>query len=154
VLEFWSPRVDRSRRRRDVPAIVEALRTGGVRARRAAANALVAIPDARATDALVAGLRDDDELVRTNSALALGELTGPQSAGEVLKSRGALVDALSDSEPRVRAMAASALGRTKATEAVEPLIGALDDSDLLVRRTATVVLQAFDDPRAAEALAR
>ncbi len=154
MLEFWSPRVDRSRRRRDVPAIVEALRSAGVRARRAAANALIAIPDTRATDVLVVGLKDNDVLVRTNSALALGELTGPQSAGEVLKSRGALVDALSDSEPRVRAMAASALGRTKASEAVEPLIGALDDSDLLVRRTATVVLQGFDDPRATEALAR
>ncbi len=152
MLEFWSPRVDRSRRRRDVPAIVEALRSGGLRTRRAAANALVAIPDARATDALVAALRDHDELVRTNAALALGELTGPQSAGEVLKARGALVDALGDAEPRVRAMAASALGRTKATEAVEPLIGALDDADPLVRRTATVVLQAFDDPRAVEAL--
>jgi HEAT repeat protein len=154
VLEFWSPRVDRSRRRRDVPAIVEALRGGGVRARRAAANALIAIPDTRATDALVAGLRDDDALVRTNAALALGELTGPQSEGEVLKARGALVDALRDSEPRVRAMAASALGRTKANEAVEPLIGALDDADSLVRRTVTVVLRAFDDPRAAAALAR
>jgi len=37
---------------------------------------------------------------------------------------------------------------------VEALIGALEDEDPLVRRTATVVLEAYDDPRAAEALAR
>jgi HEAT repeat protein len=154
VLDFWSPRVDRSRRRRDVPGIVEALRTGGLRTRRAAANALVAIPDSRATDALVSALTDDDELVRTNAALALGELAGPQSAGEVLKVRGALVDALRDPQPRVRAMAASSLGRAKSAEALEPLIGALHDDDPLVRRTATVVLEGFDDPRATDALAQ
>lgn len=154
MLDFWSPRVDRSRRRRDVPGIVEALRTGGLRTRRAAANALVAIPDSRATDALVSALTDDDELVRTNAALALGELAGPQSAGEVLKVRGALVDALRDPQPRVRAMAASSLGRAKSAEALEPLIGVLQDDDLLVRRTATVVLEGFDDPRATDALAQ
>lgn len=154
MLDFWSPRVDRSRRRRDVPGIVEALRTGGLRTRRAAANALVAIPDSRATDALVSALTDDDELVRTNAALALGELAGPQSAGEVLKVRGALVDALRDPQPRVRAMAASSLGRAKSAEALEPLIGALRDDDPLVRRTATVVLEGFDDPRATDALAQ
>ena len=154
MLEFWSPRVDRRRRRRDVPGIVDALRTGGLRTRRAAANALVAIPDVRATDALVSALTDDDELVRTNAALALGELTGPQSEGEVLKVQGALVHALRDPQPRVRAMAASALARAKSAEALEPLIGALQDEDPLVRRTATVVLEGFDDPRAAEALAR
>ena len=87
------------------------------------------------------------------AALALGELTGPQSEGEVLKVQGALVHALRDPQPRVRAMAASALGRAKSAEALEPLIGALQDEDPLVRRTATVVLEGFDDPRAVEALA-
>jgi len=154
MLEFWSPRVDRSRKRRDIPGIVAALRSGGLRTRRAAANSLISVPDARATGALVEALNDHDVLVRTNAALALGELGGPQTAGELLKARGALIDALGDSEPRVRAMAASALGRSKSPEAVEALIGALEDEDPLVRRTATVVLEAYDDPRAAEALAR
>jgi HEAT repeat protein len=68
--------------------------------------------------------------------------------------RGALVDALRDPQPRVRAMAASSLGRAKSAEALESLIGALQDDDPLVRRTATVVLEGFDDPRATAALAQ
>jgi HEAT repeat protein len=150
VLEFYSVRVQRLRDRRDVPGLIEALRAGRPRARRAAANALIEIPDPRAIDALVAALSDHDELVRLNAALALGEFQGrPELSGLVEPLTGAL----RDESPLVRAMAASALGRAKDPAAVPALVEALDDPDHGVQRTVEAVLPTFDDPRAHEALA-
>jgi HEAT repeat protein len=151
VLEFYSPRVSRLRKRRDVPGLVSALRDGGVRARRAAANALIEIPDPRTIDALLAALDDPDELVRLNAALALGELQGRPELPTIVEP---LSRALRDPSPYVRAMAASALGRGKDPRAVGPLVGALDDDDAGVRAAAEAVLPTFDDPAAQEALAR
>ena len=150
MLEFYSVRVQRLRDRRDVPGLIDALRTGRTRARRAAANSLIEIPDPRAIDPLVAALGDQDELVRLNAALALGEFPGrPELAGIVEPLAGAL----RDESPLVRAMAASALGRAKDPAAVPALVEALDDPDHGVQRTVEAVLPTFDDPRAQEALA-
>jgi HEAT repeat protein len=150
VLEFYSVRVHRLRDRRDVPGLIEALRTGRPRARRAAANALIEIPDPRAIDVLVAALSDQDDLVRLNAALALGEFQGrPELSGLVEPLTGAL----RDESPLVRAMAASALGRAKDPAAVPALVEALDDPDHGVQRTVEAVLPTFHDPRADEALA-
>jgi HEAT repeat protein len=148
VLDFFSPKVLGLRRRRDVAGLVTALQTGGPRTRRAAANALIALPDRRASEALVHALADDDAGVRMNAALALGEPAG--GAGDVTD---ALCRALRDPEPRVRALAASSLGRLKAAASLDSLIDALGDDSPTVRRTAAIVLSGFDDPRAAEALA-
>jgi HEAT repeat protein len=150
VLEFYSVRVQRLRDRRDIPGLIEALRTGRPRARRAAANALIEIPDPRAIEPLVAALRDADELVRLNAALALGEFQGRPELSTIVEPLSA---ALRDDSPFVRAMAASALGRAKDSAAVPALIEALDDPDYGVQRTVEAVLPTFDDPRAREALA-
>ena len=154
MLDFWSPRVEGLRRRRDVAGIVDALRGGGLRTRRAAANALIAIPDSRATDALARAATDPDALLRANAVLALGELRGPQSPEEERRVQDVLVGALGDPEPRVRAMAASALGRVRSPASLDALVAALADGDRVVGATARAVLRAYDDPRAAEALAR
>jgi HEAT repeat protein len=150
VLEFFSPRVARLRKRRDVPAVVEALQNSGPRTRRAAANALILITDPRAIDALVAALEDPDELVRLNAALALGEFQGRPELGAIMEH---LARALHDESPLVRSMVASALARAKDPQAVPALIAALDDADGNVRATVAVVLPTFDDPRVEQALA-
>jgi HEAT repeat protein len=150
VLEFASLRVRRLRASRDVAGLVETLDSGGARDRRAAANALITIPDPRAVDSLIRALRSPDPLLRVNAALALGELQGPRP--EYAGIREPLVEALQDESPPVRAMAASALGRRKDADSVPALARLLDDGDALVRKTTAAVLRDFDDPRADEAL--
>ena len=150
MLDFYSARVQRLRDRRDVAGLIEALRTGRPRARRAAANALIEIPDPRAIDPLITTLGDPDELVRLNAALALGEFQGRPELSTIVEPLSA---ALRDESPVVRAMAASALGRAKDPGAVPALIEALDDPDYGVQATVGAVLPTFDDPRAREALA-
>jgi HEAT repeat protein len=150
MLEFASLRVRRLRASRDVAGLVQALDKGGARDRRAAANALITIPDPRAVDALIRALQSPDPLLRVNSALALGELQGPRPEYEGI--REPLVVALHDESPQVRAMAASALGTRKDADTVPALAALLDDGNELVRKTAAAVLRDFDDPRADEAL--
>jgi HEAT repeat protein len=154
VLEFFSPKVRRLRRRRDVAGLVDVLRNGGERDRRAAANALIAIPDPRTVEPLTEALKDADPLLRTNAALALGELQDGRPGADLSPIVDPLVAALSDPTPEVRAMAASALGRTHSERALDPLLRALGDSSTTVRLTAKAVLAGYDDPRAREAVAR
>ena len=151
MLDFFSPSVTRLRRRRDVAGLIQTLRTGSQRDRRAAANALILIPDPRAAEPLTTALRDSDPLVRQNAALALGELQGPRPDYDATVEP--LVAALEDSSPPVRAMAASALGRRKDSRALPGLISLLGDENAGVRTTARAVLASFDDARAREALA-
>jgi HEAT repeat protein len=154
VLEFWSPRVRRLERKRDVAGILDALRRGRPRARRAAANALVRLPDPRSAEPLAAALAEDDPLLRRNAAIALGEIRDTGSGREAATIDAALIRALGDPDASVRTMAAASLGRTRPAEALVPLIGLLDDPERPVRTTAAVVLRGYEDPRAAEALAR
>jgi HEAT repeat protein len=152
VLEFWSPKVSRLRRKRDVAGLVDVLRSGGERDRRAAANALITIPDPRSIEPLTLALKDADVLLRTNAALALGELQDGRPDADLSPIVDPLVEALSDPAPEVRAMAASALGRTRTQAALEPLLAALGDSSTTVQLTARAVLAGSDDPRAREAV--
>jgi HEAT repeat protein len=144
VLDFFSPQVERLKRKRDVAGLIEALRAGRPRVRRAAANALVEIPDRRTLEPLIAALGDSDPAVRVNAALALGEFehARPETLDTMVEP---LAAAFRDESPSVRAMAASALGRMKSPRAVEPLTALLSDESELVRTTATWVLQAFGD---------
>src|SRR5581483_11392881 len=59
-----------------------------------------------------------------------------------------------DSSPEIRAIAASELGRMRATAALEVLTAALQDKDIFVRRTAAYSLGSIGDPTAAPALIR
>ena len=144
MLEFFSPKIERMKRKRDVAGLIEALEEDGPRVRRAAANALVEIPDPRALEPLVAALADPDPAVRANAALALGEFEHPrpETLGTMVER---LAAALNDESPSVRAMAASALGRMKSSRAAEPLTALLSDESALVRTTAMWVLQGFTD---------
>lgn len=64
----------------------------------------------------------------------------------------ALVSALKDSDPGVRAAAAHALGNLEARSSADALASALNDSDPSVRRAATMALAEMEDRRAIPAL--
>jgi HEAT repeat protein len=150
---FASRRVAGLKRRRDVAGLIDALLTGSERDRRAAANALVTIPDRRAVDPLLEALRAEDWLVRTNAAFALGELQDAGPGSELRRIVEPLAVALQDPQPSVRAASASALGRLRDTAAIEALVEALDDDNPAVGKTVALVLRGFDDERAQAALA-
>ena len=150
---FASRKVSGLKRRRDVAGLIEALETGGERDRRAAANALVTIPDRRAVDPLIAALGSDDWLLRTNAALALGEFQDARPDSDLRRIVEPLAAALQDQQPSVRAAAASALGRLRDPASIDPLIAVLDDDNRAVGKTAALVLRGFDDERARAALA-
>ena len=150
---FSSRRVNGLKRRRDVAGLVEVLRTGNDTDRRAAANALVTIPDPRAVDPLIEALEADDWLLRVNAAVALGEFQDSRPDSELRRIVTPLAVALQDQQPSVRAAAASALGRLRDPAAVEPLVGLLDDDNPAVGKTAALVLRGYDDERARAALA-
>ena len=144
MADFSSRKVDGLRERRDIAGLVEALGRGGLRDRRAAANALIEIPDRRALAPLVSALQDDDEAVRRNAALALGEFEDTRPESDLDAIVEPLIGALADPAPLVRASAASALGRMKSALATEPLERLRrEDADELVLRTAAAVLGGF-----------
>lgn len=154
VLDFWSPRVRRMESSRDIAGIIDVLGKGSPRARRAAANTLIRLPDPRSAELLSKALSSsDDPLLRRNAAIALGEVLGqPARHGPAIEQ--ALIKALGDTDPSVRTMAVAAVGRSCPADALLPLIGLLDDPQRSVRSLATIVLRSYEDPRASEALSR
>jgi len=85
--------------------------------------------------------------LRIAAARLLGEIGRP---GEVTS---ALIDALSDSEPGVRNVAAVALGQLRDRRAVPALVARLDDSQLEVRCMAVLALGEIGGPDAIAAVA-
>lgn len=62
------------------------------------------------------------------------------------------IDRLKDADPAIRQKAAEALGSSKSSRAVEPLIAALNDPDPSVQGSAATALGQIKDPRAIESL--
>ena len=119
-------------------------------------------PDERTqvVDALVGAVRDDeDDSVRAAAIDALyqrgeepfdrliAELSGDEAA-----STAVLTAWLSAARPEFRLVAATALGRRGATEAVPELVSALTDPDPRVRARAARACGRTDDPRVVEPL--
>jgi HEAT repeat protein len=115
--------------------------------RNRAAEALGQIGGARAVEALIKALGDNDLGVRWDAADALGEI------GDV-RAVEPLIETLRDEDTHVRASAAVALGEIGDARAVEPLIKALGDEDAewYVRRNAAIALGEIGDARAVEPL--
>ncbi len=151
MLDFWSPRVRRMERKRDVAGIIDVLRSGSARARRAAANTLIRVPDARSAGPLAEALSSTDPLLRRNAAIALGEIGRALPPEQAAAIDTALIGALSDADASVRTMAAAALGRTRPPAASAPLTGLLDDPVPSVRTIATLVLHRYDAPAPTDA---
>ncbi|MFO0808001.1 MAG: HEAT repeat domain-containing protein [Gemmataceae bacterium] len=117
-----------------VPALAQALSDPETWVRRGAAAAL--LHHRSATDesiaALIAALDDVDIAVREQSAQALAVYGAPAIA--------ALKTALVQGSPMARQLAATALGETSDLSRLPPLVAALADPDVEVRRSVALAL--------------
>jgi len=123
------------------------------RRRAEAAAQLADFPDKRCVAALVAALGDADPRVRATAADSLSGVfraaTRPVGEEYALKP---LAIALKDSNARMRAKAAEALGYSDDHRAIDPLMDALRDPELIVRISAARGLGALGDVSAIVAL--
>lgn len=134
----------------DVSLLIYALKDSDLRARRAAAQVLGDLKDARAVEPLTAALKDPDEDVRKSAAEALGKIKVAEV--KLLTEVEPLIVALKDSDEDVRKSAIETLGKIGDARAVEPLIAALKDSSWGVRKAVAKVLGQIGDARAVESL--
>jgi 3-methyladenine DNA glycosylase AlkD len=111
------------------------------------ARALGEIGDARAVDALIEALKDEDSDVYWNSIDALVKIA-KKDLGVVDK----LIKALKDEDSDVRISVAWALGEIGDASAVDALIEALRDEDSYVRESVAWALGAIGDARAVDSL--
>jgi HEAT repeat protein len=155
--------------------LLEALGDPDDATREEAAQALVAQPDAKATEALIEALADEYWAVRMYAAHALAKIPGSRIIealvpilGDLIKEcRDGAVDdfvsigpaaaerliaALRDERWRVRECAARTLGRIGDRRAVDALIAALRDRDGAVRTVAAEALGRLGDPKAIKGL--
>jgi HEAT repeat protein len=130
-----------------IPALTEALADRDATLRSHAAEALGAVGpnDPRAVAALTAQLGTSDSLSATKGLAKCG--------AAALPATGALVKLLRDPDAEVRWNAVKTLGKIRAVDALEPLIGALSDSSDLVREHAAESLGDLG-PAAASAVGR
>lgn len=89
-------------------------------------------------DHLVAALSDEDPMVRRAAGLVLGEMGNAKAAG-------VLVEILRGGDAYDRARAARYAGSLRAAEAVDALVGILDDEDWSVRIAARDALVAIGE---------
>ena len=113
------------------------------RLRRCAAEALAKIGDMRSVDLLVAFLADEDLLIASRAAYALGYLKDNRAVKSLLYAL---------TEYNIPCPAAEALGNIKDPASVEPLIEALNHENMGVRNCAVIALGMIGDHRACKPL--
>jgi len=116
-----------------VTPLFKTLNSMSCNTRRAACRALGKIGDTRAITPLIRVLGDEDPGVRREAVQALTCHGMPLTQ--------ALIKALEDKSPVVRANAALVLGHIKDATAADRLVGLLEDKDMDVRKTAAVTLE-------------
>ena len=96
---------------------------------------------------LIADLKDEDSLVRSNAVKALGAIEDPRAVKP-------LIAVLDDMDPLIQRQAVKALGRINDLRAVEPLIEVLEDREKkpYVRMSAAEALGRMGDSQAVEPL--
>ncbi len=109
-----------------------------------AAQALGQVKSSWAVPQLILALSDENRPVRESAALALGSIGDPRAVR-------ALCETLtSDDSAMVRASAADSLGEIGDQAARDPLVAALGDRRLLVRRSAVLAIALTGSNRDAE----
>jgi HEAT repeat protein len=124
-----------------VPALSEAFLERRVAPTNIVNNALRRI-GGEAAPAFERGVMSEDPIVRLSSCFGLSGIAGQHGAVTVRLSQVLA----SDSDARVRAAAAAALGIVGGGNAPPELVGAPADPDVHVRRAAVKALGTFDDP--------
>jgi hypothetical protein len=130
-----------------VPALSKAFLGRRVAPTNVVNNALRRIGGA-AAPAFEQGIISDDPIVRVSSCFGFSGIAEEHAVGGVR-----LAEVLgSDSDPRVRAAAAAALGIAGGAKAPGQLLDATTDPNVQVRRSAVKALASFDDPTTGDAL--
>ena len=146
---------------RAVPVLISALKDKEPRVRVECIRSLSSLGDKRAVDAFISALNDPNSEVRFNAAAALGDINDPRAVGplsSLINDRDLrvsataaealarmqdprairlMVDSLASADWKARARAAQVLSRIPERSfpaaAVDPLVKALRDPDLIVR---------------------
>lgn len=111
------PKVERLKRKRDVQGLVDALEDKEIA--NEALQALIELRDSKATEAVIARLKDSDWIVRWRTAEALGNSD--------VQALGSLIEALGDEVDVVRKVAAQSLAQLGDPQAIPALVSALDN---------------------------
>lgn len=137
----------------DDPRVVESMidtlmRDKSLKVRKTVAEVLTRLGEQRGIAPMITALEHDESpKVREAAARALACLGDQQQAVELL-----IAKLESDKDWQVREMAAESLIRRGDQRALEPLIAALEDVNLEVRKQAIKGLRVFDDRRAVKPL--
>ncbi len=150
--------------------LVASLNDQDASVRMAAALSLSNFKEPSEVPPLIALLKDPDEGVSQAAVLSLGVLRDPRAIPALISAlsnhRGArmglrnigqaavpaLIEALRNDNPNVRAGAAEVLGEIRDPVALPPLLAAVYDSQPEVRISVAVALSEFPNPKAAEAV--
>lgn len=130
-------------------ALLQQLKSADWKTAKAAAIDLGELGDARAVEPLIGCLSHNNPDVRWGAATALAKL-GDQLKGteQAVSATGKLLELLVDSHWQLRASAADALGVFGTTQALDPLINALNDPEEHVVTSAAEALGQLGDRRA------
>ena len=138
-----------SSRERTVSLLLELLRDEGPEMRRTAAESLGKIGDPRAADSILPLLHDPASLVREASVMAMGRLKPAATDGVVVL----LTQALEDPVESVRQAAVVAIGEIEpGSRLLQPVLGLLRSSDVMIRRAAARTLLQVDSSQWVHAL--
>lgn len=162
---FGPPDIHALEAKRDTQGLIKALGFKDAAIRRAAAEALAPMKDPTAVEPLVGLLKDDNPGVRRAAVAALAARGGFRVVEPLV---GALEDfdvdvrstastavyrrLMTDPDAEARRATASALGRIRDTNAVEPLVKGVMDADETVRVAVIKALAAIGDVEAVQPL--
>jgi HEAT repeat protein len=135
-----------------IAPLLQALKTGDLRLRCAAAKSLGLLRDKSTADALLAALQDQESAVRGAAAEALGQLGDKRAAQPVMEI---LRTALAADDKDLILATTRALGRLEVKESVElilPLVQRTGKDERDMAGTAATALGRIRDPRAVDAL--
>ncbi len=158
---FGPPDIQQLEAKRDVSGLIKALAYKDATIRARAADALGPLRDPMAVEPLVGLLGDEDANVRRAVVRALAARGGIRvvepliaalddrdSEARNLAAQAVYKKLLADPDQDARRAAVNALGRIRASDAVDPLVKSLMDADEQVRVAAVKALQAIADPNA------
>jgi hypothetical protein len=135
-MNIWKekvPDIADLKEKRDIPALINALKHSDLRIQWKAAEALVAL-GSDGVNPLVNGLSHRNKDIRLGCIEALGEIKDRRTVDPLLK-------VLEDASNEIRLQAALALGQIGDEKAIRPLLNLLKDPDKYVRYGASLALQ-------------